>query len=319
MAVTSSAVSVAVPLFQKARYVERALRSILAQTHRDFTVLVVDDGSTDDGAARVAALADPRVRIVRQPNAGPGPGAARNRALHETAAAWVAFLDADDEWHPRLLERLLAAARPGLQAVFADLRTPRSGPLLGSAPGRGGEVADYFSLLLRSGGVGMTSQATLVSRSALLAAGGFPEGVAEGEDADAWARLAWSGPVAYVPEVLAVYHSECSTRPSRTAAPVAPPVLGSYAAWRAAGRIPGALARSSDLYANWVRTQYAIDLLHAGRRGEGLEVLGQCRPSAHARRLWLTAWARVPLPIEAVDRARTLWRRLVGRHPASVG
>src|ERR1700736_6654005 len=87
-------VSVVVPLYQKAATVRRCLASIAAQTLSDFEAIIVDDGSTDGCGDAVAELADPRFRLLRQVNAG--PGAARNRGIEEARAAYVAFLDADD-------------------------------------------------------------------------------------------------------------------------------------------------------------------------------------------------------------------------------
>jgi glycosyltransferase involved in cell wall biosynthesis len=95
-------VSIVIPLYNKAPYVERALDSIKAQTFSDFEVIVVDDGSTDDGASVVARYRDPRVRLITQSNAGPGP--ARNTGIAEARGEFVAFLDADDEWLSTYLE-----------------------------------------------------------------------------------------------------------------------------------------------------------------------------------------------------------------------
>lgn len=95
-------VSVVVPLYNKARYVQRALDSIAAQTLADFEAIIVDDGSTDAGPDIAAAVRDPRFRVIRQANAG--PGAARNRGLAEASGDLIAFLDADDEWLPDYLE-----------------------------------------------------------------------------------------------------------------------------------------------------------------------------------------------------------------------
>lgn len=94
-------VSVIIPLYNKGRYIARALDSVFAQTFEDFEVLVVDDGSTDNGPEIVAGYADPRLRMIRQTNAG--PGAARNRGIKEAKGHYVAFLDADDEWLPEFL------------------------------------------------------------------------------------------------------------------------------------------------------------------------------------------------------------------------
>jgi glycosyltransferase involved in cell wall biosynthesis len=94
-------VAVIITLYNKSQYIRRALDSVVAQTFDDFEVIVVDDGSTDDGPEVVQSCADPRVRLIRQENAG--PGAARNRGVKESTAPWVAFLDADDEWLPGFL------------------------------------------------------------------------------------------------------------------------------------------------------------------------------------------------------------------------
>jgi hypothetical protein len=100
--VDPSTVSVVIPLYNKSAYISRALSSVLAQTHPPFEVIVVDDGSTDDGPEQVLACADPRVRLIRQANKG--PGGARNTGLAQVKGRYVSFLDADDEWFPHFLE-----------------------------------------------------------------------------------------------------------------------------------------------------------------------------------------------------------------------
>lgn len=91
-------VGVVVPLYNKADYIERCLRSIVAQTFDDFEVVVVDDGSHDESPKMVETFGDPRIRLVQQENAG--PGGARNRGIDELNTSLIAFLDADDTWHP---------------------------------------------------------------------------------------------------------------------------------------------------------------------------------------------------------------------------
>ena len=95
-------VSIIIPLYNKAPYVRRALESIAAQSLSDFEVIVIDDGSTDDGAAIVAGYSDARYRLIHQANAG--PGAARNTGIAQSRGEFIAFLDADDEWLPSYLE-----------------------------------------------------------------------------------------------------------------------------------------------------------------------------------------------------------------------
>ncbi|HEX8391736.1 MAG TPA: glycosyltransferase family 2 protein [Longimicrobium sp.] len=90
-------VSVVIPTYNQPDLLDEALRSVFAQTFRDFEVVVVDDGSTDDTPRRLRAWGD-RVRVVRQPNGG--VGAARNRGIDEARGRYVALLDHDDLWLP---------------------------------------------------------------------------------------------------------------------------------------------------------------------------------------------------------------------------
>lgn len=118
-------VSVVIPLYNKAPYIGRALDSVAAQDFTDFELIVVDDGSTDGGAEIAEGYGDARVRLVRQPNAG--PGAARNRGIEEARGAIIAFLDADDEWLPgylaegvRLLDESGGEAAAATSCYFAE-------------------------------------------------------------------------------------------------------------------------------------------------------------------------------------------------------
>jgi glycosyltransferase involved in cell wall biosynthesis len=94
-------VSVIIPVYDGERFILGAVRSALRQTYRDLEVIVVDDGSTDATAARLAGAADPRVTVLHQPNQG--LSAARNTALAQASGQYIALLDADDRWFPEKL------------------------------------------------------------------------------------------------------------------------------------------------------------------------------------------------------------------------
>jgi glycosyltransferase involved in cell wall biosynthesis len=114
-------VSVIIPTFNRSALLAETVRSVLAQTYTNLEVLVVDDGSTDDTAATVQGLGDPRVSYHRQPHAGrPAPG--RNLGLRAARGELVAFLDDDDLWEPVMLERAVAAlaANPDTLLVAAN-------------------------------------------------------------------------------------------------------------------------------------------------------------------------------------------------------
>lgn len=110
--------SIVIAAYQAEETIERSVRSVLAQTvtDADLEVIVVDDGSTDRTRELVAAMSADEVpgRIVLAPEApNAGPSVARNLGLELARGHWIGFLDADDEFHPQFLERMLAAARRG--------------------------------------------------------------------------------------------------------------------------------------------------------------------------------------------------------------
>lgn len=102
-------INIIMPLYNKAPYVGRAIRSIQYQTFRDWKLWVVDDGSTDDGPEVVRRFDDPRIEVIHQANQG--PGAARNTGIARADSKYLAFLDGDDEWYPWYLENALRAMR----------------------------------------------------------------------------------------------------------------------------------------------------------------------------------------------------------------
>ena len=137
-----SLVSIIVPAYNVAEYIESCLNSLLAQTHEEIEVVVVDDGSTDETAAVCAAVArrDARVRIIAQPNAG--VSAARNRGVQEARGKYVCFVDSDDAAHPDMVARLLAALSTlrGSSLVSATnlLKNPQLQPFFSSFCGCAG-------------------------------------------------------------------------------------------------------------------------------------------------------------------------------------
>src|SRR5262249_6747465 len=108
---TTPMISIVIPLYNKAPHVRRAIASVFAQKDpgEDLEVVVIDDGSTDGGAETVEQIGDPRIRLVRQANAG--ASAARNRGGAQARGWLVAFLDADDEWRPHKIARQATAFR----------------------------------------------------------------------------------------------------------------------------------------------------------------------------------------------------------------
>jgi glycosyltransferase involved in cell wall biosynthesis len=105
-------ISCIVPVYNGEPYLAEALDSILAQTHRPLEIIVVDDGSTD-GTATVVSSYGSQIQYIKQGNAG--PATARNLGLNIARGDYVAFLDADDLWHPEKMERQMARFRDRLE------------------------------------------------------------------------------------------------------------------------------------------------------------------------------------------------------------
>jgi glycosyltransferase involved in cell wall biosynthesis len=228
-------VSVVVPLYNKARYVLRALESLAAQTVSDLEVIVVDDGSTDGGDRIAEAIRDSRFRLLRQTNAG--PGAARNRGLREARAPFVGFLDADDRWLPHFLSENLALLErhPTAAAVCCGWREDPGGAfpakwwrdcntnegLVALSPGT--KVRDMVGL------IAYTNPSTILARTqSVLKWGGFYEaGSRYGEDAALYLKMFLNEPFYFHPRQLAAMDVEASElcRNYRTARPVEPFLL----------------------------------------------------------------------------------------------
>jgi teichuronic acid biosynthesis glycosyltransferase TuaG len=98
-------VSVVMPAYNAQHYIAATIESVLTQTFSDFELLVVDDCSKDSTAEIVAGYAsrDERVRLIRLPKNCGAPAGPRNFGVRAAAGKWIAFLDADDIWHPRKL------------------------------------------------------------------------------------------------------------------------------------------------------------------------------------------------------------------------
>lgn len=229
-------VSVIIPLYNKARFVRRALESVARQTLADFETIVVDDGSTDAGDKVAAEFCerDARFRFLRQPNAG--PGAARNRGVREARAPLVAFLDADDEWLPEYLEesvRLLDAAGPEAATVTSGYveypggaSTEKYWRARGICDGVFRVSAKTPPGLFVSALAYMSPCSTVARADVLRRWGGFyeRERCLYAEDAHLWMKTLLNEPVVFNLRPLVAFHREAAglSKNLRGARPVEP-------------------------------------------------------------------------------------------------
>ncbi len=201
-------ISVIIPLYNKGAYVGRAVESALSQSTSPFEVLVIDDGSTDDGPARLKAYAgDPRLRLIRQANGG--EGAARNRGLSEMRGDVAAFLDADDEWLPGHLEAIaeLAQRFPEAGLLATGYRSIwRRGLAVETTLSSGVPtlIHNYFEIARGTYPVHISSAA--VRKHVAEQTGGFPTAEPWMVDMEFYTRVALKWPIAYHPAITGVYN-----------------------------------------------------------------------------------------------------------------
>ena len=214
-------VSVIIPAYQVAQYIAATLDSVLAQTFKDYEIIVVNDGSPDTGELeKVLAPYRRRIAYLRQENQGVSE--ARNTGIRAARGKYIALLDADDVWDPEHLTAQLAVlkADPSLDMVYADARifgdAPEAGRTVMELCPSAGEVT-FERLVTRQCTVHLC--VSVCRRETLLRAGLFDPALPRAEDIDLWLRIAGQGGrIAYQRRVLGHYRRRAG---SQSADPVA--------------------------------------------------------------------------------------------------
>jgi hypothetical protein len=285
--------SIVIPLYNKAGLVEAAVRSVLAQTLAPLEVIVVDDGSTDDGPDRVLALADPRVRLVRQRNAGVSQ--ARNHGIGLARGDWIAFLDADDWQHPELLSNLARAhaSFPEADILATGFRCIEGAgepqPWAVPADNQVERIDDLRRQWMRdipffTGSVAIRAERLRAMQPC------FPTGESIGEDLDVWFRVAENSPVALVRAQLAAYRTAVAGSLSSAHVTGLAPYLVRMRERALSGQLPPRQRESALWYVAQQEISIVRGLLMEGRRAEARQVLWQARSQIHHVRWWISAF-----------------------------
>jgi glycosyltransferase involved in cell wall biosynthesis len=211
-------ISVVIPAYNAGRFINRTIDSVLAQTYKNFELIVVDDGSTDNTAQLVKSYGS-KVRYIYKSNAGDGP--ARSTGIKAAEGNWLAFLDHDDEWLPEKLESQMAllSANPDLRwcgtnryqsdgqrcAVVGDEHK------IDKALDGRNHFDNYFSAITEGGCEVITS--TLMIRKDVFSEVGVFDGYWKRcADQDMWWRITYKFPrIGYISKPLAIVHLEAPT------------------------------------------------------------------------------------------------------------
>lgn len=307
-------ISVVIALYNKGPFIAATLSSALTQRLAALEIIVVDDGSSDGGADIVEQCKDTRVRLLRQANGG--VSRARNAGVAAARGDWIAFLDADDLWHPDYLHAMarLMHEHPSVDAVASAYRSVSVEQVqqgdgflpINAVPREPAALIDDLPSRWLEGTCFFTS--SVLVRSTTLAAlqPCFPPGEHAGEDLDLWVRVGERGSIALSPEPLVLRLWVAGSLSSAVVAAHEPAYLLRMESRARAGQMPARLRQPTLRFVNDARVTLARELISSRRRGQALPLL--CRAWRHASpRRWALSLLMLVLPGSAVQQFQN-WR-----------
>jgi glycosyltransferase involved in cell wall biosynthesis len=207
--------SVIIPCYNGAKYVKRAVTSVLAQTYADFEIIVIDDGSTDNSLEVLKTVVDPRIKVVAQENKG--LSAVRNRGITEARYPYIIFLDHDDELLPDYLETIAGLINKfpncGMFATAYEVKKTDKTfvPKYAGVPKFPWEgiVPSYFKSALGYGV--LLPSSTVVKKEVFEKTGFYKETMKSGADMEFWVRANAVYKTAFTSKVCAIYHRDGDT------------------------------------------------------------------------------------------------------------
>ncbi len=210
-------ISIVIPLYNKEKYIVDTLQSVVSQSFKEFEVIVVDDGSTDNSIDKLMPfLDDPRFKLVEQKNGG--VSSARNLGVLKSRFEYIAFLDADDLWMPDYLLKMHEAITRYPHCVMYNCTG-----IVRNADGSEFErVIDKFKGKIcqhdffENPHVSLHTSATIVTKSAFNKVGGFPVGMKRNQDYALFFSIAFYGEATYCGFPLSLYNGACEGQATRT-------------------------------------------------------------------------------------------------------
>lgn len=284
----AATVSIILPTFNRLTFLREAVESVMAQTHRDWELIVADDGSDEETLRYLTALEQPpRVRVLRLAHSG-NPSAVRNAALREAHGQYIAFLDSDDIWMPDKLTLQLAAhaacAQRGWSYTALERIDAAGAPMRDRQGGRwvAHEGAIFEQLLTIEAAVATPS--VLVENRLLQLAGGFDEQQRYFEDYDLWLRLSLLSDVIVVNTALIKIrnHGEHYSADRVSVYEARFRLLDKIAVNATTPRLRSLLRLESAKNAADLALAAAVD----GRKAYALQMLWRSRHCARAHRWW---------------------------------
>jgi len=277
-------ISVVIPLYNKGPYIARTLDSVLNQTYQNFEIIVVDDGSTDNGIDVVKGFIDPRIKLIRQIRSG--VSIARNRGVNISQSNFIAFLDADDEWLPDHLENLVKLFKkfPNAGLVGTNYKiVVQEGieikPIIKNLKFsfKYGLIKRFFRIL-STGYSPLIISSIGIRKDIFLIYGGFLPGKSWGEDHELWCRIALQENVGYCLSRSAIWHWDAENRLGN----ILPPLELEPGYYTVKNAFAEGLIRTEDIndvreYLAKKEIEYAVRMIKAKNIGTAIKVLLKCK------------------------------------------
>lgn len=202
--------SIIIPLFNKEQYIVKCISSVINQSCKNFEIIVIDDGSTDQSAYLVNQIKHNRLTLIHQKNSG--VSAARNMGMNKARGDFVCFLDADDWYEPTFLENIdsLINKIPAAE-VYCSAYFKHNGNRISQSPIPSGAAINKFLLIndfyfeWSRGSFFFTSSICIRRNTLVRNKLFFPDNENLGEDQEMWFQLAERGPFAFTSQVLSNY------------------------------------------------------------------------------------------------------------------
>ena len=199
--------SVIIPLFNKEKFIETTLKSVLDQTFADFELIIVNDGSTDNSEKIIVTFDDPRIRYFTKENGG--ASSARNYGIMKAQSNFISFIDADDFWYPTFLEEMFEKINrfPDIKVFSAaiEIETSKSTfPAHYSVAKTGDfEIVNYFAASTKE--TVICTSCAVFSKTVFEEIGTFDTEIKSGQDTDMWIRIGLKYSVLFSWKILARY------------------------------------------------------------------------------------------------------------------
>lgn len=201
-------VSIIIPTFNSAKYIEETLNSVFKQTFKNYEIIIVDDGSEDETVKIVNNLKSEKIRIIKAEHSGQ-PAISRNIGIKSAKGFYIAFLDSDDLWHKNKLKEQLKVFSKFQEAVLVYSMSLTKGVSIFSSAFEllplPFKAARNFKDLIDKGN-SITTSTVLVKRDSASSIGGFDEDPSNKmEDYALWLDLANKNPIVFIPKIHCYY------------------------------------------------------------------------------------------------------------------